>query len=268
MKINQWLEQATRRLNEVGIPSPRLDAELILADTLGKDRTWLITHGDDAVDPSPAEIALARRLAREPLAYIRGYKEFYGRDFIVTPDTLIPRPETETIIEIVKNLPLTYPTIIQDVGTGSGCIGVTLKLELPDADVFLSDYSAAAVKIARKNAEKLGAKVHVMRDDLMENQFNDGSGVNVIVANLPYVDKSWNVSAEVHHEPLLALYADDDGLALVKKLLLQAQTRLLPGGYIVLEADPRQHDTIIEFGHKHGFDWHTTNDFIVVLQKR
>lgn len=266
---SEWLSGATKQLQTVGIPSARLDAELLLADSLGKDRTWLIAHPDEVLEKdvlASLEKNLSRRLKREPLAYIRGYKEFYGRNFRVTPDTLIPRPETETIVEIVKRLPLLECPVIHDVGTGTGCIGITLALELPSANVSASDFSSEAVQVARENAEGLHADINIRQDDLMNSHYISG-GVDAIVANLPYVDTVWDISAETHHEPSLALFAEDRGLALIKKLIGQAETRLLPDGFLVLEADPRQHDEIIALGHLHGFDWYETDGFIVVLQK-
>jgi len=268
MTISKWLEDSTAQLKAAGVTSARLDAEVLLAYSLDKDRAWLIAHSDEPHDATTADALLQRRLKREPIAYITGFKEFYGRNFAATPDTLIPRPETETLIDIVKNLPLLEKTVIHDVGTGSGCIAITLALEIPNAGtVSASDYSVKAVAVAKQNAKALGADISIRQDDLMDTHYTTG-GVDVIVANLPYVDTSWEVSAETHAEPALALYADDSGLALIKRLIEQASTRLISGGYLVLEADPRQHDDIVAFGHSHGFDWYQTEGFIVVLQRR
>ena len=163
MNISDWLRSATKRLKDIGIESPRLDAELILAETLRKPRTYLHAHLDEDIDPRRIDIAEARldlRKDRVPIAYIIGHKEFYGREFHVTPSVLIPRPESEDIVttfldiaagDIAENLKLL------DVGTGSGCLGITLKLERPDISVTLSDISRQALVIAEKNADQLGA---------------------------------------------------------------------------------------------------------------
>ena len=263
----QWLVDATKKLQATGIPTASLDAELLLADSLEKDRIELIAH-PDAIIPMKIllflEKNLDRRIAREPLAYIRGYKEFYGRNFKVTPDTLIPRPETETFIELLKPLALPGKKLI-DVGTGSGVIAIMAKLEYPELIVEATDISGSALKVAEQNAVDLHAEISLYTADLLENV----NGVyDIICANLPYVDMAWQVSAETHTEPDLALYAEDGGLVLIKRLIEQTEDHLLPEGYLLLEADPRQHGEIVTFGHSHDFDWYQTDGFIVVLQKR
>jgi release factor glutamine methyltransferase len=266
--IKQWLEHTKGVLSNAGIPSAQLDAELLLADVLDKDRVWLIAHGDEMLsetDLLTLEKNVLRRTKREPLAYIRGYKEFYGRNFSVTPDSLIPRPETETLIEQVLALPLSAEPVIHDVGSGSGCIPITLSLELPGAKVSGSDISHTALEIARRNAARLDAnQVSFYKDNLLDRS---SETFDVITANLPYVDPSWETSPETIHEPTLALFAEDQGLELIKKLIMQAETRLIKGGFLVLEADPRQHETIVPFALNYSFKSYQINDFIVVLQK-
>lgn len=263
MNINQWLEVATAQLVAASIPSARLDAELLLSHALKKDRPWLIAHPDEVIETSTVDELLKRRVGREPLAYIRGYREFYGRNFVVTPDTLIPRPETETLIELLELLVKPGDSLI-DVGTGSGAIAISAKLEYPQLIVKATDVSEKALGIARKNASALGAEVTFRVSHLL-NDLHDT--YDIICANLPYVDKAWEVSAETHTEPDLALYAADGGLELIKRLIEQATDHLIPNGYLLLEADPRQHDEILSLAHTRGFDWHQTDGFIVVLQK-
>lgn len=265
--IDQWLKQATDQLMTTGIPSAQLDAEVLLVDTLDKDRSWLVAHRDErlpGVLVDKLEVNLARRARREPLAYIRGYKEFYGRNFDVTPDTLIPRPETEVMVELLAPLVATGKKLI-DVGSGSGAIAISAKLEYPDLVVEASDVSLAALEIVRRNAETLGADITVYQSDLLK----DAVGTcDIICANLPYVDAAWQVSEETRYEPDMALYAKDDGLALIKTLIEQSAGTLEKQGYLLLEADPRQHGDIIAYGHSHDHDWHQTDGFIVVLQRR
>jgi release factor glutamine methyltransferase len=136
-----------------------------------------------------AEDYLKRRQNHEPVAYILGSKEFYGREFVVTPDTLIPRPETEAIIDLVKELSLEKLKIL-DVGTGSGCIAITLKLELPESDVMAVDISEKALVVAEKNADNLHANLEFKQSDLLKNV---DEKFDIIVANLPYVDKNWEI---------------------------------------------------------------------------
>lgn len=264
---SKWVSQATHQLQEAGIASARLDAEIILAHTLLKSRTFLHAHPDFPLDPHRREIADARlrlRLDRTPIAYIVGHKEFYGRLFKVTPATLIPRPESEDMITILKKLaPTSTPDRLIDVGTGSGCLGITAKIELPTLDVTLLDISQHALNVAHKNAEKLNANVTLTRSDLLQSY---PFQVKYILANLPYVDPTWQRSPETQHEPDVALFAEENGLSLIKKLIVQSLSHLVPTGYLLLEADPRQHAAIIEYAEKNDYSHHKTQGFIVCLQ--
>jgi len=269
--ISDWLQSATNTLKSAGIDSARLDAEIILAHTLLKNRTYLHAHGDELLDQHRCEIADARvqlRTERTPIAYIVGHKEFYGRLFRVTPATLIPRPESEAIITILRELieqnKLPEQRLV-DVGTGSGCLGITAKLEFSQLHTTLVDISQHALTVARKNAEKLNADITLLRSDLLESYADIAQ---YIVANLPYVDPSWQRSPETDHEPSLALFSEDNGLQLIKKLLKQAPARLVQGGYLLLEADKRQHEEIIQAAQQEGFSHYKTEGLIVCLQKR
>lgn len=268
MIIRDWMQNTKVQLSSAGIPSAQLDAELLLSTALDKDRTWLIGHAEQTIPSSVVkelEQHVQRRTRREPLAYIRGYKEFYGRNFSVTPDSLIPRPETETLIETVLALPLGDSPRIHDVGTGSGCIPITLALELPSARVSGSDISHAALEVARRNSDSLDTSgVSFYKDNLLGRSIDK---YDIITANLPYVDPSWETSPETASEPSLALFADDNGLELIKRLIEQAPEHLVDGGYLILEADPRQHDAIVAYAMPYGLSDAKTRDFIVTLQK-
>lgn len=269
--IAHWLQENIALLATAGIKTARLDAEIILAHTLKKPRTFLHAHGEDSLDGRIAEIASARiELRRDftPIAYIIGHKEFYGRSFTVTTATLVPRPETETMIDMVKaSIPplLRDHKTLVDVGTGSGCIGVTLKLEVPELDVTLVDLSRHALAVAKKNAELLGAAVTLQEGDLLRNY---GFPIDIICANLPYVSKEWEVSKEVNAEPEMALFAADDGLSLIKQLVTQSTQLLTPSGLLFLEADPRQHRAIIEFCESMSLVHKETNGFIMSFCRR
>jgi release factor glutamine methyltransferase len=259
--ISDWLNKATADLTKAQIPSARLDAELLLCYMLGVERTWLIAHQSDSLHMTAlnhrggsrrgalldyGEELLQKRLKRLPIAYIIGHKEFYGRDFIVTKDTLVPRPETEALIELAKQHKLTGSLL--DVGTGSGCLGITLALET-GSKITLSDISAAALIVAKKNVKVLGAKpVRYVESDLLEHWLNHESSkpFDVIVANLPYVDATWERSVETEHEPSQALFARDGGLEIIFALLKQAPRLLTSNGHLLLEADPEQHPAIID----------------------
>ena len=259
MTIEQWLNEAALELKDAKIGSARLDAELILAHTVRKPRTYLHAHSDDILSERHEDIANARlelRLAHTPVAYIIGHKEFYGRQFKTTPAALIPRPESEAIINQLREIIPANTSLLPerlhlvDVGTGTGCLGITAKLEWPELDVTLTDIDKYALNLAKENAEKLDADVHFVKANLLHGY---ALPIDILVANLPYVDRTWDVSPETHTEPEQALYAADDGLALIKKLIHQASSLLHTGGHVLLESDVRQHEAIIALAKDQGF---------------
>lgn len=271
MTISDWLREATKQLKDIGIESNRLDAELILAHTLRKPRTYLHAHLDEEIDERRYDIANARldlRLERTPLAYIVGHKEFYGRRFTITPSVLVPRPESETLIEWLLELTAEEitPKKLVDVGTGSGILGITAKLERPHLDVLLTDIDAKALAVATRNAEQLSASVHTKRDSLLDTQ---SYRADYILANLPYVDETWtDTSPELRHEPPGALYTSQGGLKLIYQLLPQLARWLTPGGVALLEADPTQHAAISKAAQSHGLSGLGSRDYILGLTHR
>lgn len=274
MTIADWLRHATSELKAAGIASHRLDAEIILAHTLKKSRTYIHAHDDEQLDDRQHEIADTRidlRLDRTPVAYIIGHKEFYGRSFRVTPATLIPRPESEVMIDLLKELMPSSQSLIHDqpkrlvdVGCGSGCLGITAKLELPELDVALCDISQHALVVAEENIAKLKTKATIIRSDLLVSYpFTP----DIVLANLPYVDTEWERSPETNHEPPLALFASDGGLALIKKLIEESSLRMNASGLLFLEADPVQHKAIVTYAKNHGLALRAHRDYSVVLEK-
>lgn len=253
MTICDWLKNAAKNID-------RLDAELILTHFLNDvDRSYLVSHSDEELqDTSAIDSYVTRRAEGEPLAYILGYREFYGRRFFVTPDVLIPRPETETIIEIAKEL---NPDKILDVGTGSGCIAITCALET-NAQVDAVDISDGALRIAQKNAAHHNAKVGFHKSNLLEN-YQPEPGT-LIIANLPYVDTAWDWldHKTLDHEPSLALYAEQGGLELIYKLIDQTPA----GCPLILEADPCQHEAIVKYAQKHNFTLVRQDGFIIYFE--
>lgn len=269
MTIREWLRQASSEFADAMIPSAGLDAEIILAHTLRKNRTWLHAHVDDVIDPRFVDIANARaelRLERVPVAYIIGHKEFYGRRFHVTPDTLIPRPETEPLIDIVKDHVASHPQTRQlvDVGTGSGCIGITAKLECPNLHVTLTDTSKQALAIASKNADMHNIEARLLESDLLAQY---PLKADIIVANLPYVDREWPTPPELDQEPALALYADAHGLAMIQRLLDEAPRSMAPNAILILEADTRQSRSIIRYAQAHGYHHAETRGLAMVFSR-
>lgn len=274
MTIDAWLKQSTNELADNLFESPLLDTEIILAHTVGHPRTWLHAHGNEKLEPRHVEIANSRldlRLDRVPIAYIIGHKEFYGRQFAVDPSVLIPRPESEQLIDMLAQLlPELHNSTaasakrLVDIGTGSGCLGITAKLEFSTLTVDLVDTSRSALKVAKKNALSLEANVNTLLSDLLTDYpFNP----DVVVANLPYVDPSWEQSPELAHEPSEALFADKNGLSLIERCIDQASHRLQPGSIVLLEADTRQLDDIATLASE-DFTEVARNTFSVALKKR
>lgn len=264
--VKNWLHDSAELLAGKLISSARLDAEIILAHTLRKSRTWLHAHDDEVLTDRELEIAEARlslRVDRTPIAYIIGHKEFYTRLFKVTPSVLIPRPESETIITLLKHYGPSSGRLV-DVGTGSGCLGVTAKLELPELDVTLVDISRHALTVAEENASRLRANVAIQQSNLLDETYGT---FDAIIANLPYVDRAWERSAETNYEPAEALFADENGLALIYKLLNQTRKSLAQNGMVYLEADPRQHAKIITRAAEVSLSHIATDGFCLAFRK-
>lgn len=274
LSVKDWLDDATKQLVFANISTARLDSELILAHTLRQNRSYLHAHQDDTLSARDQEIANARldlRLDHVPVAYIIGHKEFYGRRFRVSTATLIPRPETEALLDLLsealpKNSTLITeaPLRLVDVGTGSGILGITAKLEYPELDVTLVDISRHALKVAEQNARSLHAEVTTLRSDLLANYV---FVADIILANLPYVDPDWERSKETQHEPEEALFAANGGKALIFELLSQTNAKLATGGTLILEADPEQHDAIKSEAKKYGLLLQAEKEYGLSFQK-
>src|SRR3990172_2393574 len=250
MRLGAALRQAQDRLEREGIPDPWLEAQVLFSEVLGPTRTQLLAQPERAL--APGEIQgldqlLHRRLLREPTAYILGRREFYGRDFSVDPRVLIPRPETELLVEgalgRVRELP--EEPLLAEVGTGSGAIAITLALEIPQARVYALDISTAALEVARINCRRYGVegRVELLQGDLLSPL---PQPVHMVIANLPYIPQATRLPPEVSHEPSLALCGGPDGLALFRAFLAQARPWLLPGGCILLEIGVGQAEAVME----------------------
>lgn len=208
MTIQTWLQKSKEQLKQAGIPSYKLDSLLLLEFVTKLNRAHLLAHKDEELKSEQIEKLdklLVERTKRTPLAYTTGKKEFYGRSFTVNENVLIPRPESESFIELLKKHQINTGTLI-DVGCGSGILGITAKLENPEFEVTLSDTSKPALEIAKQNAKNLGAEVKAIRQDLF-NKYYD-----VVLANLPYVPKDLDVEKELSYEPEIALFAENKGL--------------------------------------------------------
>lgn len=261
--IRRALKEGLSRLRAARVPSDTLAAELLLMHTVGRDRTWLYSHPESAVDASAVEnyfALIARRVAGEPTQYLTGKQEFWGLEFEVNPGVLIPRPETEHVVEVaLKRLSLRTHEVasrdvadarnihIADVGTGSGCIAVALARELPNAEIVATDISTEALEVARRNAVRnsVADRIEFMAADLLQGI--DGSSLvtshssllfDLIVSNPPYVarDDAASLPPEVReYEPAMALFGGPLGTEIYDRLVEQARTLLVQGGSLVLE---------------------------------
>ena len=272
--IESWLKKSAQKLRNAKIESSQLDAELILARVLDTERTTLHAYPNRRLTRQQVFHAnnwLNKRLNRVPLAYIFHEKEFFGRKFYINESVLVPRPETETLIEVTKELTQNDDKIL-DIGTGSGIIPATLKLELPKTvEIFASDISLHALAVANLNIKRLTSKeIQLFEGNLLDKIPSEIlSQITILTANLPYVDRNWvNFEAqnELHHEPQIALYAEKNGLELIFSLLKQAQD--LPNlQKIILEADPLQFEQIEQKAAQLGFQKIKSKDYIIAFSK-
>jgi release factor glutamine methyltransferase len=255
MNIRDALKDSIERLGAVNVPSHTLAAELLLMHAAGCDRTWIYSHPEAELDARAAEklfALVAQRASGVPTQYLTGTQEFWGLDFEVTPAVLIPRPETEHVIEVVLERIAVRARSdtalrIADVGTGSGCIAVALASEVPSAEIEATDISGAALEVARRNAARHGVetRIHLHLSNLLDLFLAD-TGVaerreglfDFIVSNPPYIRSSDAESLPLdvrRHEPEIALFGGDDGLAVYRPLIAQAGELLRAGGFLVLE---------------------------------
>ncbi len=257
LALIRWADE---RFKKEGIPTSRLDAEVLLAHALGMDRVGLYTHFDQPLKPE--ELArfkelILRRLKREPVAYIVGKKEFWSLPFKVTPDTLIPRPETELLVsEALKILPVGEgPPEILEIGTGSGAISVALARENPEIRITATDLSPQALSLAKENARQNGVegRIEFLQGDLFQ-PVSPGKKYHLILTNPPYIPTGEfpNLMPEVREfEPRLALDGGKDGLDFFRRALPEVEKFLLPGGWFLSEiGNHGQHQEILRLAEK------------------
>ena len=263
MDVRGALKEGMTRLRAVNTPSHTLAAELLLMHVLGRDRAWLYTNPEAAIEAVAADKyfgLLARRAAGEPTQYLTGKQEFWGLEFEVTPAVLIPRPETEHVIEVAlerlgaRGIKIDMVTgapspalRVADVGTGSGCLAVALAQELPHAEIFATDISPAALEVAGRNAARHGMaeRVHFMETNLLEALLRDKQSngrqsplFDLVVSNPPYIAQSEGeqLPREVReHEPHASLFGGPTGIEMYARLIEQAGSLLKSGGILVLE---------------------------------
>jgi release factor glutamine methyltransferase len=241
--IAEALKEASRILDGAGVPEARREAGALLSFVLSKDRTFLISYSEAIFDDDSLDQLrefVERRAAGEPLQYITGVQDFYGREFRVTPDVLIPRPETELLVEAALEVTKTRDAFICDVGTGSGCIAVTLLCELVGSRAVAVDKSSAALEIAKLNAAKqsVADRAEFVVSDCFDALDAGEYQFDLIVSNPPYVSEAAlsGLQREVRdHEPRVALSPGPDGLSVIRRLLTEAPAYLKPNGHLLME---------------------------------
>lgn len=267
MTAEYWLKTATQFLESKGIQTARLDAMVLLEDVIRVNRAKILAEPDMEIK-APAIATLQKLLTRrghhEPLAYIRGWAEFYGRVFKISDGVLVPRPESETMIELLKALPdMPIKPQIADVGSGSGALGITAALELPKASVTLIELDEAALEISRRNVVLHTTGSPVIKSNLLAQSSAD---YDILLCNLPYVPDGYLVNSAAEHEPRIALFGGADGLDLFRQLFAQISNLTKKPLYILCEAFPDQHAEILRLASTTGYVQHEISDFILVLR--
>jgi release factor glutamine methyltransferase len=276
MTTSQWLSLATTQLEAAGIGTARLDALVLLEDTLNIDRAKLLAEPETEIEPVIIDKlinVLKRRATHEPLAFIRGFSEFYGRKFIVNQNVLEPRPESETMIDLLKELvddpkstiSRLSDLYIADVGTGSGALGITAKLELPKCEVDLIDIDDGALSVAKTNVDLFTLNISIIKSDLLAST---DSNYQVLLCNLPYVPDDYQINSSANFEPRIAIFGGTDGLYLYRKLFEQIVKRSNKPLYLLTECLPAQHADLRLIATLHGyFEFHEF-EFIQVFELR
>jgi release factor glutamine methyltransferase len=242
VSIAEALRQASRALDQAGVAEARREAGSLLSHVIARDRTFLISHAEDLLGDDEWRRfgdAVERRRAGEPTQYITGVQDFYGRSFRVTPDVLIPRPETELVVEAALGV-MGADAVVCDVGTGSGCIAVTLLCERSEARAVAVDVSEAAMEVARLNARALSVeeRIEFVRSDCFDELKPAAARFDLIVSNPPYVSASMlpGLQREVRdHEPKIALSPGADGLSVIRRLLADAPQFIRGHGHLIME---------------------------------
>ncbi len=252
MNVDEWLTDASAQLKKSTPESPRLDCLVLLSKVLNLSQAQILARLETQLNANQVNILnelLENRKKGVPIAYLTSTKEFYGRTFMVNKDVLIPRPESEDIIDLLKKHVYDRKSVV-DIGTGSGCLAITAKLELQDLQVIGSDVSKKALKVARFNAEKLDAKVKFINTNLT---VNFKSSFDIYLANLPYVPYGHKVSSGVKFEPEVAVYGGYDGLDFYRQLFNQLAVKAYNSELVICESLVDQHQKLAGIAKKNGF---------------
>ena len=265
MEIDSWLATATKTLAESGIKTARLDSLVLLETVLGKDRSWLLAHPADKISQTRLNTLsrfIAKRSTHYPLAYITNRAYFYNNQFFVNNSVLIPRPESETIIDVLKIIPPRDITTIIDVGTGSGALAITAKLLYPKVSVVAVDIDAKCLQVAKKNSLSLNADIKLFKSDLLGSLSTDLFKDSTLLINLPYVPDSLPINESAKLEPRLAIFGGASGLDLYSRLFDQITTLRSKPSYIITESLPAQHSNLQSIADSANYKCLATDDFV------
>lgn len=269
MIVSQFLNRATKRLEQAGITTARLDVLVLLEDALNTNRVQILADPDLLIsisDQKKLENLLVRRAEHEPLAYIRNQTEFYKRSFYVDHHVLEPRSESETMIELAISLLKNKPSVVIDVGTGSGALAVTMKCELPHTEVTALDNDRCCLAVTRKNVDRHAADITVLKSDLLTEVSDKQLEAALLLCNLPYVPDNFRINLAATHEPRLAIYGGPDGLDLYRRLFKQLAGRTVAPHYVLTESLPPQHESLAALAKNSGFVLDQSDDFIQVFK--
>jgi release factor glutamine methyltransferase len=277
MLVIDYIIKATRQLEEAGIGTARLDALVLIEDVSAKDRAWLLAHPEfelTAEQTDKLKNLLNARASHTPLAYVRGKTEFYGRTFLINNSVLEPRPESEAMIDLLKKSdldsllgkktgPKTAGLQLADVGTGSGALGITAKLELPELEVELLDIDPGALEVAKMNVDLFTLNISIIESDLLSNSSRTS---DILLCNLPYVPDNFQINTAASHEPRVALFGGPDGLDLYRRLFSQINEMPKHPLLILTESMPPQHGLLTAVASKCGYALQESQDFIQVFR--
>lgn len=273
MNISTWLQQSINTFENAGVTTARLDALVLLADELGCDKAWILAHQEHELQIEELKnlsTKVIQRTYHTPLAYLRGHIEFYGREFKVDQHVLVPRPETEDIIESLKvSTADTHNPIIIDVGTGSGCLAITASLEVIPSTVIAMDNDPLALTVARANSHSLGSDIHFFEGDLLDPlKGYDLRNPIIIIANLPYVPYDYAINEAAKHEPKNAIFSENGGLKHYERLFEQAQNMCSVADVIITESLETQHSTLAKIAESYGYIFSFANGLAQTFVRR
>lgn len=273
MKVDYWLASAVKLLEKSSVSTARLDALVLLEDCLKQDRAYLLAHPETALTVQQADCLdaqIKRRAGHIPLAYIRGKTEFYGREFLITEGVLEPRPESETMIELLKELSLSSrPSVhnkllIADIGTGSGVLAITAKLELPFVSAIATDIDPICLRLARKNAKNHQTSIEYYKGNLLRPI--QKLEINIVLANLPYIPNNYTINAAAANEPAHAIFGGRDGLDIYRHLFEQINRGSVRVQFVFTESLPFQHQALDTIARAAGYRQQKADDFIQLFE--